>query len=138
MEFKIYYLQAISQALGCDYGASATTTAELELSNTESTTSSTTAETDSYSFVLPDNVAIWTDYDVSGEIKFSTSCIPDWTDSVSVDCAWYATAYDGQWCTLPSMLIYYAKENAEGIWETALQCPQCGCGADGAVNLNDL
>ena len=26
----------------------------------------------------------------------------------------------------------------DDIYETVLQCPECGCGAGGTVNLNDL
>ena len=37
-----------------------------------------------------------------------------------------------------SDLINYGQWNTNGIFETVLQCPQCGCGSDGAANLNDL
>lgn len=35
-------------------------------------------------------------------------------------------------------LVRYGFLNTNGIFETLLQCPQCGCGAEGAANLNDL
>ena len=34
--------------------------------------------------------------------------------------------------------VYFGNFNTNGILETPLQCPQCGCGAKGAANLNDL
>ena len=34
---------------------------------------------------------------------------------------------------------YLRAQNADGIYETALQCPQCGCSKEnGALNLNDI
>ena len=38
-------------------------------------------------------------------------------------------------------MVWAATENDEGVFETPLNCPQCGCGEHGlhdAVNLNDL
>ena len=35
-------------------------------------------------------------------------------------------------------LIHYSQWNTDGHLETFLQCPQCGCGSEGAANLNDL
>ena len=37
-----------------------------------------------------------------------------------------------------SDLINYGQWNINGIFETFLQCPQCGCQSEGAANLNDL
>ena len=31
-----------------------------------------------------------------------------------------------------------AGEWKDGIYETPLQCPECGCGSGGAANMNDL
>ena len=33
--------------------------------------------------------------------------------------------------------VFFGNVNTNGILETTLQCPQCGCGAKGAANLND-
>ena len=42
-------------------------------------------------------------------------------------------------CTNPvHMFVAWAINNTNGHLETYLQCPQCGCGAEGAANLNDL
>ena len=38
----------------------------------------------------------------------------------------------------PRAFITYGNYNEHNLFETPLQCPQCGCGAEGAVNLNDL
>ena len=35
-------------------------------------------------------------------------------------------------------MVGWAYYNTNGHLETWLQCPQCGCGAEGAANLNDL
>ena len=35
-------------------------------------------------------------------------------------------------------LINNGQWNTYGLFETFLQCPQCGCGSEGAANLNDL
>ena len=37
-----------------------------------------------------------------------------------------------------SSIIHGGNWNKNGIYETFLQCPQCGCGSEGAANLNDL
>ena len=34
--------------------------------------------------------------------------------------------------------FYNSKLNTNGHLETLLQCPICGCGSEGAANLNDL
>ena len=34
--------------------------------------------------------------------------------------------------------VYFGNFNTNGFLETPLQCPQCGCGATGAANLNEL
>ena len=41
-------------------------------------------------------------------------------------------------CTTVPMLVAWAIKNTNGHLETYIQCPQCGCGSDGAANLNDL
>ena len=37
-----------------------------------------------------------------------------------------------------NVLIFLGHWNTHGHLETFLQCPQCGCGSEGAANLNDL
>ena len=49
------------------------------------------------------------------------------------------TVYDENYCAVTlHYLVKYSTKNAEGIWESGLQCPGCGCDDDGAINLNDL
>ena len=127
-------------ALGCDFGPETTTPEPTTTSTTTSTTTTTTADNNWYIFVHPENFELYSaDYnyvDLGGQAhKFSQLCNPDWVASDGLGCKGYAfyeycqdTAYQ---------LVFYATENTNGIWETALQCPQCGCGADGAINLND-
>ena len=77
-------------------------------------------------------------YDISGgqTHKFSELCNADFVSSDGYNCEEHA---EKGYCEDDAFeMVYYASENTDGIWETGLQCPQCGCGADGAVNLNDL
>ena len=39
---------------------------------------------------------------------------------------------------LANYIIRGGSWNTNGHLETFLQCPQCGCGSEGAANLNDL
>ena len=42
-------------------------------------------------------------------------------------------------CDAPVFILLSGGNwNTNGIYETFLQCPQCGCGSEGAANLNDL
>ena len=132
-------------ALSCDFGSIETTTLESYTTTTTST-STTTNDNSWYIFVGPDNFSI-IDYgdenddavyiDLEGQAhKFSNLCNPDWVASDGYNCERIAS--DGYCRDTAKAMVFYATENADGIWETALQCPQCGCGDDGAVNLNDL
>ena len=68
--------------------------------------------------------------------KFSTLCNADFVASDGYNCDEH---FEYGYCEDAAFtMVYYASENTDGIWETGLQCPQCGCGAGGAVNLNDL
>ena len=31
-----------------------------------------------------------------------------------------------------------ASQNSMGLWETRLNCPECGCGKDDALDLNEI
>ena len=42
------------------------------------------------------------------------------------------------WIFLLTFFVGFAVANEHDILETGLQCSQCGCGADGAANLNDV
>ena len=103
------------------------------------TITTTTTENDWYIFVLPEDFGMAANFeaDEGHAFKFSELCNPDWVASNGYPNCEQA-AFRGFCKDMVIDLVYLASENAEGIWETALQCPQCGCRADGAVNLNDL
>ena len=42
------------------------------------------------------------------------------------------------WCNQEVEFLVKNGQYHDGILTTALQCPQCGCGAEGAANLSDL
>lgn len=66
-------------------------------------------------------------------IQVSGSCNPNFVDNNNWSCE-AVTPF----CKLPvSTLIYNGSWNTNGIFETLLQCPQCGCGSEGAIDLND-
>ena len=94
----------------------------------------------------------WTRHD---NRLFSSSCNPNFIDSTGADCATYAVDYDcalnGQntaWTRLGwSADQYVARAVANPklklpwtlLWETGLQCPQCGCTDErGSYKLNDI
>ena len=70
-------------------------------------------------------------------MEFSKSCNPDFKDSSGDECQDYDRR---RYCDRNNAgdFVMFATVNEHGIWETGLQCPQCGCGADGAANLNDV
>ena len=94
----------------------------------------------SYTFVIP--VDDWYMYEdnENGEmgesLEFSTLCNPNFKDSEGGDCKnWY-----GRICHKVNAgdLVQFSVVNENGIRETGLNCPECGCGAFGAANLNDV
>ena len=66
----------------------------------------------------------------------SKSCNPEFKDLRGNNCTYIA---ENDWCKLGSepgfFLILDAVPNKDLMYETALQYPQCGCGADGALSL---
>ena len=100
---------------------------------------------DSYTFVLPDyfigHYISGTGFIESGQaIQFSGSCNPDFEDADGINCTQIYVHHKcyAEYDLGLLGLIYYGGKNEKGITETALQCPECGCGADGAINFNDL
>ena len=68
-------------------------------------------------------------------MKVSSECNEDFVDNDWVSCEGYSSlGCENQ----VEALVFYGVTNANGVLETSLNCPQCGCGADGAENLNDL
>ena len=95
----------------------------------------------SYTFVIPEEGSFYdyddNSYEIGHSLEVSDSCNPDFIDASTLNC----TTISEQWqCDgyYVDELLYYSTINEYGILETALQCPQCGCGADGALNLYDL
>ena len=68
---------------------------------------------------------------------YSKSCNPEFKDVYGRNCAFLA---ENDGCTLfvtaGEELILRRTPNKDSIWETALQCPQCGCGPEGAFKLD--
>ena len=76
-------------------------------------------------------------FNVGESVQVSSSCNPNFSDFFNYfDCEEMA---DRGWCdTKVLYLVSGGSWNTDGLLETPLQCPQCGCGSEGAVNLNDL
>ena len=77
---------------------------------------------------------------VGYSVQVSESCNPNLIynnpTSLQYDCD--EIKYHGGCDFSVHWLIKYGQWNTNGVYETFLQCPQCGCGSEGAVNLNDL
>ena len=77
---------------------------------------------------------VYTFVDNAGVAKdFSSRCNTDFLDTDGDNCDDYSN--EG-WCNWGSeAFIVYSTKNSDGVFETGLQCPQCGCGEDGAASL---
>ena len=106
------------------------------------------AKASSYTFVVPDDnwyMVDWnapdfigSSFQVGDSLEFSDSCNPDFEDSDGEGCEIYGNLTYSYCAYTASFFFEYAVVNQHGIWETGLQCPECGCGSDGAANLNDV
>jgi len=69
-------------------------------------------------------------------LEVSSKCNDGFADRDGDGCVRYAAA---GWCDYLSAQghVNYGVINANGVFETALNCRACGCGADGAENLYD-
>ena len=88
----------------------------------------------------------WINFEVGHSIQVSESCNPNFILSVQFD------SFEGAirvidcdvieefgLCDIRvQQLILNGVWNTNGHFETFLQCPYCGCGSEGATNLNDL
>ena len=69
-------------------------------------------------------------------MKVSRLCNPNFKRYGIYSCETIASWKD---CNRPVYdYVAYGNINASGFLETYLQCPECGCGPEGAPNLNDL
>ena len=95
---------------------------------------------DSYTFVIPEGFpwqVLGDSLEAGQSIKVSGSCNPNFKLDHSYSCDQIKSF---EWCENNNVwnIVFYGTWNTNGILETMLQCPQCGCGAEGADNLNDL
>ena len=88
---------------------------------------------DTYTFVTPDS---FEDFEGGVSLEISSQCNADFVDSLGDTCAKYG---EFGWCSSEGaeFFVYFGVTDADGVYETGLNCPQCGCGADGAENLYD-
>ena len=76
-------------------------------------------------------------FDVGQSVQVSSSCNPNFTDFFN----FYGCERMAElgWCNIKvSSIVSEGIWNTDGLLETPLQCPECGCGSEGALNLNDL
>ena len=72
--------------------------------------------------------------DFTCEFTVAIACDPNFVDTVGDDCSRYGSS---DWCDMSNdNMLNYGFLTDEGF-KTALQCPQCGCGANGAINMHD-
>ena len=104
---------------------------------------------DSYTFVIPENnwsiadiaTALHYSYiyfELGQSLEVSRLCNPNFK---AQDVSEFSCDFLAGWgyCDIKVVhLVRYGNFNENGTLETMLQCPQCGCGAEGAANLNDL
>ena len=70
-------------------------------------------------------------------MKVSKSCDPDFVDWWGDNCTYY---YENNFCGDDDVVTFAlpAVPTADYLWETGLNCPECGCGSDEERNLNDI
>ena len=80
---------------------------------------------------------IWNDFKWGTEMEFSLKCNPDFIASEIAFSPGATCETFGKYCKSfeHDFHLLQATRNSNGIWETLLQCPQCGCGEDGAAKL---
>ena len=101
---------------------------------------------DSYTFAIPEEdyhqwylgYPSYTELEPGQTLTISGSCNPNFggpEDPFSCKLL-EEHAYICNWWI--NSLVKHGLYNENGHLETFLQCPQCGCGAESAANLNDL
>jgi len=85
-----------------------------------------------YTFVTPD---WWWAVETGVSYEVSSKCNDDFADIDGDDCTRYA---ESGWCNYSAQFqVKYGINNADGFFETGLNCRACGCGADGAETLHE-
>ena len=116
---------------------SAPTTTTSTTTTTTTTTTSTTTVPLSYTYTLPDGHHVFgTDIKDGATVQISTACEPNYVGQDSWHDCDYHVKYNH--CDDPFRLIFTARVNSDGILETGLSCPEWGCGANGARDINDI
>ena len=89
-------------------------------------------ECEAYTFVTPDSF----NYIETGiSLTVSNQCNTDFDDIDGDGCSMYGE-YD--WCNENAEFhVYFGVTNADGVMHTGLNCPECGCTANGAESLYD-
>ena len=79
--------------------------------------------------------------EIGESIQVSGSCNPNFEVRGFFPCEELASMPDNMadnTCGWPAFRLFeQGSLNSDGILETILQCPRCGCGSEGAINLND-
>ena len=77
-----------------------------------------------------------TDFKGGTDLRISRLCNPNHVGHAS----WHTCAYHkrNEHCDDPYTIIGTGKFTSDGYLETLLSCPQCGCGANGARDINDF
>ena len=75
--------------------------------------------------------------DFTCEFTLSTECDPNFVDKLGDDCEWYMKATSGKCQNMSNKdMLQFGVLTAEGF-KTALNCPVCGCGEIGPINMHD-
>ena len=140
-----------NQVLGCDEDITTSTT-------TSTTTTFTTTEDPNPNTHWLCDIDGWTaecspeqcypyahetyDYDdlthenVFCEYTVSSVCDPNFVDRYGDGCDWYERRGECEDLSNDLLLSYGIFTTAEGF-KTGLNCPSCGCGKNGPINMND-
>ena len=114
--------------------------------STSTTSTSTTPELNSYTFFITSQVKKafgrqngWLSQTPFGQISQSEEtieilklCNPDFINSFGISCREHQCR-GNRFKTLGS-----AVQNKDGLWETNLNCPECGCENDEPMNFNEI
>ena len=72
-------------------------------------------------------------FKVGDTVEVSASCNPDYRDLFGRGCEKYK---EKKFCKKVEVNILFANDkNADGLWQTGQNCPQCGCDEHGPKNI---
>ena len=90
---------------------------------------------DQYAFVMPESWLIFQSgesVELGQSVEFSGTCNPNFEAWLTCE-----NAQDYNLCTLSVQAMFnYGTYNENNHFETFLQCPQCGCGAQGQTSAD--